>query len=187
MKWLDYVIRDWRIMKATPYLTKFNVILDIGCGDGELCRILAKRGIMGVGIDTRVNERFEAAGFKFISGSFPDALPTKKLFDAISMLAVLEHVSEGQKLNFIKACYERLLTDGIVVLTVPSAKVDALLIVLRFLRLVDGIAFEEHHGFNPSKVKPLFESVGFKLLTHKKFQFGLNNLFIFKKKSDFEL
>ena len=37
MKWLDYVIRDWRIMKAIPHLSKANVILDIGCGDGELC------------------------------------------------------------------------------------------------------------------------------------------------------
>ena len=97
------------------------------------------------------------------------------------MLAVIEHISEGQKLAFIKACYERLMADGVVVLTVPSPKVDVLLIILRFLRLVDGIAFEEHHGFNPSKVKPLFESVGFKFLAHKKFQFGLNNLFIFKK------
>ena len=181
MKWLDYVIRDWRIMKAIPSLTKANVILDIGCGDGEFCRILAKRGITGVGIDTRVNEMLEPAGFKFISGLFPDALPNEQLFDAVSMLAVLEHISEGQKFAFIKACYERLVTDGVVVLTVPSPKVDVLLIVLRFFRLVDGIAFEEHHGFNPSKVKPLFESVGFKLLTHKKFQFGLNNIFIFKK------
>ena len=181
MKWLDYVIRDWRIRKALPHLTEAKVILDIGCGDGELCRILSKRGIVGVGIDACVNETFEALGFEMISGSFPDALPNEKSFDAISMLAVLEHISEGQKLAFIKACHERLSTDGVVVLTVPSPKVDVLLIVLRFLRLVDGMAFEEHHGFNPAQVEPLFESVGFNLLAHKTFQFGLNNLFIFKK------
>ena len=181
MKWLDCVIRDWRIRKTLPHLAKAKVILDIGCGDGELCRILAKRGIIGVGIDTCVNEVFEPVGFEFYSGTFPDALPNEKSFDAISMLAVLEHIPEGKKFVFIKACYERLLTGGVIVLTVPSPKVDVLLTVLRFLRLVDGIAFEEHHGFDPAEVEPLFESVGFKLFAHKTFQFGLNNLFIFKK------
>ena len=43
------------------------------------------------------------------------------------------------------------------------------------------MALEEHHGFTPSEVKPLFESAGFRLAIHKKFQLGLNNLFVFTK------
>ncbi len=43
------------------------------------------------------------------------------------------------------------------------------------------MALEEHHGFDPGKVIPLFESVGFRLAVHKTFQLGLNNVFVFTK------
>ena len=45
MKWLDLFIRDWRIKKAFPYLSNAKEVLDIGSGDGELCRLLANYGI----------------------------------------------------------------------------------------------------------------------------------------------
>ena len=183
MKWLDLFIRDLRIKKAFPYLSNAKQVLDIGSGDGELCRLLANHGIKGIGIDTCSNEAFVPEGFKFVLGSFPDALPNGKSFDAISVLAVLEHISEDKKTAFVKACFERLSVEGFIVLTVPSPKVDVILSVLKFMRLVDGIAIDQHHGFSPVEVKPLFELAGFKLFVHKKFQFGLNNLFIFKKKT----
>ena len=97
------------------------------------------------------------------------------------MLAVLEHVPAGQKPIWVEACHARLVKGGVVVLTVPSLRVDSILAVLRFLRLVDGMALEEHHGFDPNEVGPLFEAAGFQRVIHKTFQFGLNNLFVFSK------
>lgn len=182
MKWLDRVIRDWRISKALPHISKAKSVLDIGCGDGKLCQLLSKRGITGIGIDSRLSQAVAPDGFEFVFGLFPDALTHKKSFDAISVLAVLEHIPPDQKHAFIKACYERLSANGVVVLTVPSPKVDVILAVLRFFRLIDGIAVEEHHDFDPSGVRSLFESSGFSLLSHKKFQLGLNNLYVFNKR-----
>jgi len=183
VKWLDRVIRDWRVRKALPHLVKYARILDVGCGDGELCRRLAKWGVTGFGIDSRLAAPSEVAGFELVADEFPDALPKGEAFDAITMLAVLEHVPEAHKPEWIAACSIRLREGGVVVLTVPSPRVDSILAVLRFFRLVDGMALEEHHSFDPGEVEQLFEAGGFRRVTHKTFQFGLNNLFVFSKKN----
>jgi hypothetical protein len=46
---------------------------------------------------------------------------------------------------------------------------------------VIGMSLEEHYGFNPSDVEPIFSTAGFTLKEHYKFQLGLNNIYIFEK------
>ncbi|HJO08217.1 MAG TPA: methyltransferase domain-containing protein [Verrucomicrobiota bacterium] len=183
MKWFDCVIRNWRIRKALPHLDKVKRVLDVGCGDGTLMRRLAGDDFIGVGVDPRIAKAQgqDVHGVQFVRGNFPDDLPVCESFEVVAMLAVIEHVPEGDKADWASACHRLLVDSGRVVLTVPSPRVDAILAVLRFFRLADGTALEEHHGFDPGEVPRLFESAGFSLVMHKTFQLGLNNLFVFRK------
>jgi len=69
----------------------------------------------------------------------------------------------------------------VVILTVPSPLVDHILALLRFLGLIDAMTLEQHYGFDPRQTVPLFNSSGFRLIRHRKFELGLNNLFVFEK------
>ncbi|MCJ7826165.1 hypothetical protein MUP56_00945, partial [Patescibacteria group bacterium] len=74
-----------------------------------------------------------------------------------------------------------LNSQGILIITVPSSRADKILSILLSLHLIDGMALEDHFGLNVKTVVSTFTSCGFELVHHKYFQFGLNNLFIFKK------
>ncbi|HEY7819578.1 MAG TPA: hypothetical protein VIG29_15255, partial [Vicinamibacteria bacterium] len=54
---------------------------------------------------------------------------------------------------------------------------------LKFLRLIDGMALDEHHGFEPSDTPAIFSGFGLRLVRRRKFQLGLNNLFVFQRES----
>jgi hypothetical protein len=81
----------------------------------------------------------------------------------------------------VNACNDALVPGGRVVLTVPSPVVDRILDVLVFLRLVDGMSLEQHHGFEASETPTLFEREGMTMTLHERFQLGVNNLFVFQR------
>jgi hypothetical protein len=56
--------------------------------------------------------------------------------------------------------------------------------VLARWRLIAGMAVHQHHGFEASRVPSLLSSEQMRLVTHARFELGLNNLFVFKKVGD---
>jgi len=181
MKRLDRFLQRWRIAKTRPYIVPGARVLDIGCADGELFRLVPGIG-EGVGIDPDLPEsapKFPHA--VLIKGLFPDALPDRRPFDVITMLAVLEHIPTKDQPELALNCARYLKPGGHLVITVPSPRVDAILNVLRFLRLIHGMSLEQHYGFDPRDTAKIFPVDGVKLLETRTFQQGLNNLFVFHR------
>jgi hypothetical protein len=110
---------------------------------------------------------------------FPDDLPRGLTFDAITLVAVLEHLPGDLQGRLGPICHALLRPQGRVIVTVPSPTVDRLLAILIRLRLVGGQAESEHWGFDPVGTIALFPIPLFTLLASRSFQFGLNHLFVF--------
>lgn len=183
MKRLDRILARWRAAKVIRFVEAGNRILDVGCHDGSLLKLLgSQKRVSGLGIDPEHLPSIPDGPFRFIRGHFPDALPAdQKDFDVVCALAVLEHVPEEELSTFIKGLHDAVAPMGRVVLTIPSPIVDTILDVLLKIRLIEGMESEQHHGFDVKSVVPLFESRGLQLVTHRRFQLGLNHLFVFTR------
>jgi 2-polyprenyl-3-methyl-5-hydroxy-6-metoxy-1,4-benzoquinol methylase len=181
MTFLDTFIQQQRINKALRHISAGCVLLDIGCHQGELFKVLGNNLAHGIGVDPGLSTDIHTDKYSLLKGVFP-AVPTQPFeCDCITMLAVLEHLPLSQQPLIAKQCYQLLKNNGKLIITVPSPKTDKLLNLLTGLRLIKGMSLEEHYGFDIKTVVPLFTNAGFKLLKHQPFQCGFNNLFIFQK------
>jgi SAM-dependent methyltransferase len=183
MKQGDSVLQSWRIRMAAPYIPKAAHVLDIGCSDGALFRVLKDRIASGVGIDTAAVPD-DYGSFRFIRGYAPEALPAADRYDAITLLAVLEHIPLDAQRKLASACARLLNPGGRVICTVPSPKVDTLIHLGQRLKVLDGMAEHEHYGFEPGHTPRLFTDQGFTMRRRQRFQLGLNNLFVFATTRD---
>lgn len=181
MTFLDRWLQKRRIRKAVAYIPKQSVLLDIGCNNGELFTQLGDNFLYGVGIDPILNQDVIRAKYELLKDTFPSKRAETKIYHCITMLAVLEHIPPAVQADTINTCYKLLHKEGVMILTVPNKKVDRILMLLKMFRLVKGMQLEEHFGFDTSAIPKLFTNAGFELVMHKKFQFGLNNLYVFKK------
>lgn len=177
---LDLLIQNYRIHVAKHYIPQSARVLDIGCGDGALFRRLSYlRG--GIGIDPDITAVVRLPNADLVSGYFPAGLPNREPYDVITLLAVLEHLPGDVQVALARDCFAYLKPQGRVIITVPSPAVDQILAVLTTLKLMHGTHVEQHYGFDPRQTPGLFQSAGFQLVCAKKFELGLNNLFVFAR------
>jgi len=172
---LDRLIQRLRIRKALPHIPAGSRLLDIGCADGSLIRAAGSRVRDAVGIDPDA-----PAGPGLIRGSFPEDLRDRGPYDVLALLAVFEHVPDGERPGFVAACRDLLRPGGRVVITVPAPLVDRIVDGLRRLRLLHGMDIEAHHGYQPEATPGYFAAAGMRLITHERFELGLNHLFVFE-------
>ena len=155
-------------------------VLDVGCADGTLFSVLRDRISGGVGIDPDAAPGTPRVGVRIGPGLFPADAPDER-FDVITMLAVVEHLPASAYAATGAAAARSLRPGGRLIISVPQPAVDRIVHLLTRVGLADGMSLEEHHGFEVHQTRGIFEPYGFRLVTHRHFQLGLNNLFVFER------
>jgi 2-polyprenyl-3-methyl-5-hydroxy-6-metoxy-1,4-benzoquinol methylase len=180
MRALDRFIQLLRIRKAAQWIRPDSRVLDIGCFDSSLFDYLGAELKEGIGLDPLLEKPIVGPTWRLMKGRLPGAQDLEGPFDAITLLAVLEHIPEPDLVPFTREIRRLLGASGRLIVTVPEPAVDRILAGLRRLHLIDGMSLEEHHGFESGRTRELFEGAGLQLVTHRRFQFGLNNLYVFE-------
>ncbi len=181
MRYIDRLLQRWRMRKALNWLPPEVRLIDIGAHEGELFEAAGSRLKEGFGIEPLIRVRRQTDRYVVEPGLFPEICPTEGGWDAVTMLAVFEHIPPAAQTVVVDACHNLLRAGGRVIITVPSPAVDHVLGVLKWLRLIDGMSLEEHYGFEPKDLDAIFAPPGFRRLHHERFQLGLNHLFVFEK------
>lgn len=181
MKFIDKYLQKKRMQQVLPYIENGMNILDIGCHQGELFEYLQKMGrdIIGVGLDPLLERNIVKNKYKLFKDSFPSCKIDLLKFDIVILLAVLEHIPINKIDYFILNINKLLKPRGKVLISIPSQKVDIILDILIRIKMIHGMKTEQHYGFDIRNTEKYFSKNYFKLETHKKFQLGLNNFFVF--------
>jgi SAM-dependent methyltransferase len=176
----DYLIQSWRLQVAKRWIPRGSRVLDIGCHQGELFKMLGQKIAPSIGLDPLYRGNNVVGEHRFFPQEFHEGLPFEDgSFDVLVLLATIEHMH--QKSAVAREARRLLNTGGFVVITVPSLFVDKILSLLLRIGMIDGMSLDEHHGFAPDDLPAIFVPEGFKLKRKQKFQFGLNNLYVFER------
>jgi len=180
---IDKFLQSWRIKKAITLLPMQAIVLDIGCHEGELFFKAASKIKQGVGIDPFLQSDKKSRNYVLCKSTWQNFDSGKKQFDAVTMLAVLEHILPQEQQLLASKIFNWLKPGGKLIITVPDKKVDRLLQYLTKFKLVKGMQLEEHYGFEANHTPDIFIPAGFQLQRHQKFQLGYNNIYVFVKPS----
>ncbi len=182
MRFLDRLLQRWRIAKARPWVPPQARVLDVGCHEGEFFRSLP--GLApSLGLEPNLKVSVTDPRHQFLAGSFPHPELRAADFDAIVMLAVIEHFPPARLAEVRDECHRLLRPGGRLIVTAPAPLVDKILVWLVRFGLIDGMDLHQHYGFEPSQLPHLFGPPLFRLLHHARFQLGLNHLLVFQKQN----
>jgi SAM-dependent methyltransferase len=142
----------------------------VGCGNNLLVRTYGP----GIGADIHrypeIDLLCEGSLLPFRSGTF----------DTVSLLACLNHIVK--KGETMRECHRVLRSGGTLLVTMIPRWVGFFSHPIRKRHDPDqterGIGEEEDLGLGTSEVCRLLEAAGFRLRVHRRFMWGLNNLYV---------
>ena len=137
-------------------------LLDIGCSTGALLQAATEVGwgVMGIEVNRAGSTIAKNRGYNVIDGIFPIDLQTGRLFDAITMLDVLEHTEDP--VAFLTSVVERLSNNGIIGIQVPNF--NSLLIRIEGTRN-NNICLGHWSYFTPDTLVKTAKKVGLEMIS----------------------
>jgi len=160
---------EQRIQNVLPYCK--GSLLDIGCGTNEL----VKRYGNGIGVD--IVDWGGGATIVTDTSQLPYPAGT---FDTVTFLASLNHIPNRKEV--LKEAARLIKPDGALIVTMINPLLG--IIAHKFFfwvgeEKVRGRQEGEKDGMWTKEIFSLAREAGFRLKTHKKFLFLMNNLYIF--------
>lgn len=140
-------------------LLPHGLVLDVGCGFGQITEMLHLKGIIVYGIDlggqTRENKVWKHLSAPFILGDGCNLPFKSKMFDAVICCGVLEHVYNERK--FLKECGRVLKNNNLFLCYYLPNKTG-------FESLFSKIIHTEHKFYDNNGINHLFRECGYEIL-----------------------
>lgn len=178
----DRFVAWCRFRAAAPHIRPQSTVCDLGCGAGApFLKYIEPRLLSGTGLDEHVGQSPREI-ISVISADITASLPVGSAqFDHVTMLAVLEHLTEPA--HVLAEAYRILRPGGSLIMTWPSPAVDPILEVLTRLKLVNNdLGFDQHQPRIPTKkLKEMLREIGFTRFEDGRFEMGLNNWLVAHK------
>lgn len=120
----DYVAKNQEFY--LPYLADAQRILDLGCGRGELLKLLSDRGaqVQGVDLDPEALAAAREKGLDVVQGDLFDFLANQPdgSYDGIVCAHVVEHVPPLELARFTDLIHSKLEPGGICAIETPNPR-----------------------------------------------------------------
>lgn len=183
-KWnvIDRFLSYWRTRFIDKYIGADSIVADIGCGqEGSFLLSIAHKIKRGYGYDFNLKEESSKGNITLLNTDFLD---DSKQYNIVLLIATLEHLPYPQEVHILLTeVYSRLQSGGYFILTTPDKRSQGLLEFLSYkMHLLNEEEIRDHkHYFDKGELENLMVLHGFREISHKYFQLGLNNLVICRK------
>jgi len=181
---IDELIAFVRLHEILPYVEKKDIIFDFGCGHQAYFLMHIKQNIKkGIGLDYDV-EKSKIDNIELIKYNYINKLPfNNNSFTKIFLLAVFEHIPINKTKQLFQEFYRILNKNGKIILTTPTPASQPLLEFLAYkLHIISEAEVKDHKKYySINDIKKISTESNFKIIKYKKFEFGLNSLYILNK------
>ena len=150
-----------------------NYHLDIGCGSGTFLSILDSKFSAGIDISekqiTYANKKYSTDNKKFLQ--FDKVIPFQdNSFDSVSMIELIEHLSDDEIANIFQQIYRVLKKGGKIYITTPNY-LSLWPILEFFLNKVSKVSYEHQHisKFNFLNINKIIDKNKFNIIKKNSF------------------
>lgn len=165
-------LRAQRANKLIPVALREGRILDVGCGSFPYflahTYFKEKFAIDQIPLSANTASELKIESFTLDLEIEPHLPFEDNFFEAVTLLAVVEHLDPSLMAKLFKEVYRVLKSDGMVILTTPAAWSDGL---LKFMARVSLVSSEEIHEHAYAYTLPLigwyFGQAGFEMTKTK--------------------